>query len=175
MTLSDQASALERENQRHKPGDKAMRLTTLILALLFSVALVTSILQPAEAPEPLKPAEAIMTYRIIEERTMPREETQEPKPMIFEATAYCYTGNRTATGTWPSRGTIAVDPEVIPLGSKLYVEGYGEGIAEDTGGAIQGHIIDLYMESEDECWAWGRRQVKVQVGLEDYHEAHRKF
>ena len=163
MTLSDQVSALERENQRHKPGYKAMRLTTLILALLFSVALVTSRLQPAEAPEPLKPAEAIMTYRIIEERTMPREEPQEPKPMIFEATAYCYTGNRTATGTWPSRGTIAVDPEVIPLGSKLYVEGYGEGIAEDTGGAIKGEIIDLYMEDRNEALSWGRRQVEVRI------------
>ena len=163
MTLSDQVSALERENQRHKPGYKAMRLTTLILALLFSVALVTSRLQPAEAPEPLKPAEAIMTYRIIEERTIPREETREPKPMIFEATAYCYTGNRTATGTWPSRGTIAVDPEVIPLGSKLYVEGYGEGIAEDTGGAIKGEIIDLYMEDRNEALSWGRRQVEVRI------------
>ena len=104
-----------------------------------------------------------MTYRIIEERTMPREETREPKPMIFEATAYCYTGNRTATGTWPSRGTIAVDTTIIPLGTRLFVEGYGEGIAEDTGGAIQGHIIDLYMESEDECWAWGRRTVEVRI------------
>ena len=143
--------------------------------LLLVAALVTSGLQPVEAPEPLEPAEAIMTYRIIEERTMPREEPQEPEPMIFEATAYTWTGNQTATGTWPSRGTIAVDPAIIPLGTRLYVEGYGEGIAEDTGGAIQGEIIDLYMESEDECWAWGRRQVKVQVGLENYYEAHRKF
>ena len=140
-----------------------MRLTTLIPALLFSAALVTSGLQPAEAPEPLEPAEAIMTYRIIEERTMPREEPQEPEPMIFEATAYCYTGNRTATGTWPSRGTIAVDPEVIPLGTRLHIEGYGEGIAEDTGGAIKGEIIDLYMESEAECWEFGRRQVEVRI------------
>lgn len=163
MTLSDQVSALERENQRHKPGYKAMWLTTLILALLFSVALVTSRLQPIEAPEPLEPAEAIMTYRIMEERTMPKEEPQEPEPMIFEATAYTWTGNQTATGTWPSRGTIAVDPAIIPLGTRLYVEGYGEGIAEDTGGAIKGEILDLYMESEDECWSWGRRTVEVRI------------
>jgi 3D (Asp-Asp-Asp) domain-containing protein len=140
-----------------------MRLTTLIPALLFSAALVTSGLQPAEAPEPLEPAEAIMTYRIIEERTMPREEPQEPEPMIFEATAYCYTGNRTATGTWPSRGTIAVDPEVIPLGTRLHIEGYGEGIAEDTGGAIRGEIIDLYMLDRNEALSWGRRQVEVRI------------
>ena len=131
--------------------------------LLLVAALIFSGLTPTEAPEPLEPAEAIMTYRIIEERTMPREEPQEPKPMIFEATAYTWTGNRTATGTWPSRGTIAVDPTIIPLGTRLFVEGYGEGIAEDVGGAIQGEIIDLYMESEAECWEFGRRQVEVRI------------
>ena len=131
-----------------------MRLTTLIPALLFSAALVTSGLQPAEAPTVIEaPGTSISEYRQIE----------APEPMIFEATAYCYTGNRTATGTWPSRGTIAVDPAIIPLGTQLYIEGYGEGIAEDTGGAIRGHIIDLYMESEDECWAWGRRTVEVRI------------
>lgn len=134
----------------------------ILPALLCAVALAISGLRPAPAI-PIEPAEAVMAYRIMEERTMPREEPQEPEPMIFEATAYCYTGNQTATGTWPSRGTIAVDPAIIPLGTRLYVEGYGEGIAEDTGGAIQGHKIDLYMESEDECWAWGRRTVKVRI------------
>jgi 3D (Asp-Asp-Asp) domain-containing protein len=133
----------------------------IVPAILIVVALILSPVTPVEAPEPLEPAEAIMTYRIMEERTMPREEPQEP--MIFEATAYTWTGNQTATGTWPSRGTIAVDPAIIPLGTRLYVEGYGEGIAEDTGGAIKGEILDLYMESEDECWSWGRRTVEVRI------------
>lgn len=124
--------------------------------LLLVAALIFSGLTPTEAPPPLEPAGTdILEYRQIE--------APEPEVMIFEATAYCYTGNQTATGTWPSRGTIAVDPAIIPLGTRLYVEGYGEGIAEDTGGAIQGHIIDLYMESEDECWAWGRRTVEVRI------------
>lgn len=83
------------------------------------------------------------------------------EPMVMEATAYTWTGNRTATGTWPSRGTVAVDPEVIPLGTKLYIEGYGPAVAEDTGGAIKGEIIDLYMETKDECWQWGRQEVEV--------------
>jgi len=120
--------------------------------LLFAAALIFSGLRPIEAP-PMEPAGTdIMEYRHIE--------APEPEVMIFEATAYCYTGNRTATGTWPSRGTIAVDPTIIPLGTRLFVEGYGEGIAEDVGGAIQGEIIDLYMESEDECWAWDGEQWK---------------
>jgi 3D (Asp-Asp-Asp) domain-containing protein len=124
--------------------------------LLLVAVLIFSGLTPAEAPTVIESAgTSISEYRQIE--------APEPEVMIFEATAYCYTGNRTATGTWPSRGTIAVDPEVIPLGSKLYVEGYGEGIAEDTGGAIKGEILDLYMESESECWDWGRRQVEVRI------------
>ena len=92
-----------------------------------------------------------------------QEPSRGDQTMIFEATAYCYTGNRTYTGTWPSRGTVAVDPAVIPLGTRLWIEGYGEGVAEDTGGVIRGHKIDLYMESEDECLQWGRRQVEVRV------------
>jgi 3D (Asp-Asp-Asp) domain-containing protein len=55
------------------------------------------------------------------------------KTVVVEATAYTWTGNKTATGTWPKVGTIAVDPEVIPMGTRLYVEGYGWGIAADTG------------------------------------------
>lgn len=91
--------------------------------------------------------------------------SMEPEYMeiICEATAYTHTGNRTYTGTWPSRGTIAVDPKVIPLGSRLWVEGYGFGVAEDTGGAIKGHIVDVFLENEEACREWGRRKVKVRV------------
>ena len=90
-------------------------------------------------------------------------EPAEPEVMFMEATAYTWTGNRTATGTWPSRGTVAVDPRIIPLGTKLYIEGYGHAVAEDTGGAIKGNIIDLYMDDRSECLNWGRRQVEVRI------------
>lgn len=83
------------------------------------------------------------------------------KVMVMEATAYAYTGQKTATGTWPKFGTIAVDPEVIPFGSRLWVEGYGYGIAEDTGSAIKGMIIDVYMDKEDRALEWGRKKVQV--------------
>jgi len=59
---------------------------------------------------------------------------------------------------------IAVDPNVIPLGSRVWVEGYGEAIAADTGGAIKGNIIDVLVASE--AYAadnWGRRTVKVKI------------
>ncbi len=79
------------------------------------------------------------------------------RALTMESTAYTWTGNTTATGTWPTRGQIAVDPNVIPLGSKVYVEGYGFATATDTGGAIKGNIIDVYFDSYDECINWGRK------------------
>ncbi len=81
----------------------------------------------------------------------------------MKATAYTHTGNQTATGTWPKVGTIAVDPRVIPLGTRVYVVGYGYAVAEDTGGAIKGNIIDLFMETENQCINWGRRNVTVYI------------
>ena len=61
----------------------------------------------------------------------------------------------TYTGTKASRGTIAVDPKVIPFGTKLYIPGYGYGVAADTGGAIKGNKIDLCYESRTEALNWG--------------------
>ena len=79
------------------------------------------------------------------------------------ATAYTRTGNHTRSGTWPRMGTVAVDPTVIPLGSLLYVEGYGFGQALDTGGDIRGARVDLYMETEKDARAFGRRTERVRV------------
>jgi len=87
--------------------------------------------------------------------------------MIMEATAYTksveegtYKGI-TKSGTQVSRGTVSVDPRIIPLKTKLYIEGYGEAIALDTGGAIKGNRIDLYMDTKKEAFEFGRRDVKV--------------
>ena len=78
----------------------------------------------------------------------------------FQATAYTG-GGTTASGTRARVGEIAVDPSVIPLGTTVYVEGFGLRTAEDTGGAVKGHIIDIYMGSRAECIQWGRRDVTV--------------
>lgn len=85
------------------------------------------------------------------------------KQLTMTATAYTHTGHRTATGTWPSRGTVAVDPRTIPLGTPLYIEGYGFGVAADTGGAIKGNRVDVFIESERNALKWGKRTVKVQI------------
>lgn len=87
----------------------------------------------------------------------------------YSMIATAYTGHGiTAMGLKPVRdpnglSTVAIDPSVIPLGSKVYVEGYGYAIASDTGGAIKGNKIDVYMNSNEECFAFGRRTVTVNV------------
>lgn len=81
--------------------------------------------------------------------------------MTMTATAYCLQGN-TATGMPVGRGIIAVDPGVIPLGSRVYVSGYGDAIAADTGGAIGGNRIDVWLPCS-EAYAWGSRTVTVTI------------
>lgn len=83
--------------------------------------------------------------------------------LTVEAYAYCYTTTRTACGTYPAYGTIAVDPKVIPLGSKIYVPGYGWGTALDTGASIKGNKIDIWFPTEKQCYSWGVRSVKIKV------------
>ena len=85
-----------------------------------------------------------------------------------EATAYTG-GGTTATGTPARYGAIAVDPDVIPYGTRMYIVSndgywiYGEATAEDCGGAINGYIIDLYFDSYDTCIQFGRRDCTVYI------------
>lgn len=91
--------------------------------------------------------------------------------MTLEATAYYPgpnnfgggVGPTTAIGILARRGVVAVDPAVIKLGSRVHVEGYGEAVAGDTGGAIRGNRIDLCFDSYEEAMDFGRRTVKVHI------------
>lgn len=88
------------------------------------------------------------------------------KTITMVSTAYAaesFRHSKTATGTRAVRGVVAVDPKVIPLGTKLYVEGYGYAVAADTGGAIKGNRIDLVMNTVKECRKWGRKKVQVHI------------
>lgn len=78
----------------------------------------------------------------------------------FEATCYALTPKKGGQG---GPGSIAVDPRVIPLGTKLWVEGYGAGAARDTGGAIKGRRVDVWLSTDAACLKWGRRMVEVRV------------
>lgn len=87
------------------------------------------------------------------------------------ATGYCpcskcnwpYAGHPSYLGYPLKHGIIAVDPRVIPMGSSLYVEGYGTGIAADQGGAIKGSHIDLCFSTHQQALNWGVRTVKVTI------------
>lgn len=97
------------------------------------------------------------------------------KTIVMQATAYdlsyASTGKRpgdkgygiTASGMKAGPGVVAVDPRVIPLGTRLYIEGYGNAIAGDTGGAIKGNRIDLFFSSNSAARQFGRRNIKVTI------------
>ena len=97
--------------------------------------------------------------------------TKSYKTIKVSATAYTANcrgcSGITATGINlkknPNKKVIAVDPRIIPLGSKVWVEGYGEAIAGDTGGAIKGNKIDVFLPTTKKALNWGRRTVTVKV------------
>ncbi len=129
-----------------------------------------------------------VTHEVIERGTIPVKTIQGTKEtflyskvMEMDATAYTLAPEEcggkepgdplygiTRSGLPAARGRIAVDPSVIPLFTKVYVEtvdgrflDYGMSVAADTGSAIKGNIIDLYMEEKAEALRWGRRKVRV--------------
>lgn len=91
--------------------------------------------------------------------------------MTVEATAYtayCYgcigiTAYGIDLRSNPEEKVIAVDPTVIPLGTKVWVEGYGEAIAGDTGGAIKGNRIDVFIPTYDGAIEWGRQEITLKI------------
>lgn len=95
------------------------------------------------------------------------------KVLDVVATAYSselISNKLTATGAVARVGLIAVDPKVIPLGTRLYITSadgkswvYGYAVAADTGGAIKGNKIDLFFNTERECWRFGRQRAKVYI------------
>jgi 3D (Asp-Asp-Asp) domain-containing protein len=84
------------------------------------------------------------------------------RTLVVDAVAYHLPGH-TASGLPVGVGVIAVDPSVIPLGTRVFVPGYGPAVAADTGSAIRGAIIDLWMPSTAAARAWGRRTVTITV------------
>ena len=80
--------------------------------------------------------------------------------MTVSSTGYALPG-RTATGVPVGWGVVAVDPALIPLGTRMTIPGYGEGVAADTGSAVRGATIDLWFPSLAQARAWGRRTITI--------------
>ncbi|MFC3882056.1 ubiquitin-like domain-containing protein [Bacillus songklensis] len=100
-----------------------------------------------------------------------RDDHQSGREFYVQSTAYTAfcsgCSGKTRTGidlrANPNAKVIAVDPSIIPLGSKVYVEGYGYAIAADTGGAIKGNKIDVFFADKSRAYTWGRRTIKIKV------------
>ena len=82
--------------------------------------------------------------------------------MVVDVVAYCG-GVGTASGLPLGWGTVAVDTRVFPFGTKMYIPGYGDGVAADTGSAIIGRIIDIWFPTCAQARAWGRQTVTITV------------
>ncbi len=122
-----------------------------------------------------------MTALVSRGTDLPREGEPAAYSRVITCNASAYTASTcgkspsskgygiTATGAKAKRGIIAVDPSVIPLGTRVYIESadgaysYGYAVAADTGGAIKGNKVDLYMDSYSQCTQFGRRRVKVYI------------
>ena len=163
--------------QKGVPGEKKVTLKNKIVNGIVrgSVVLKEEIIKEAvpqiiEVPMKSKESKAEVLTRGASRKYVMNATAYEAGPLS--------TGKRpgdrgygiTASGTRARRGTVAVDPRVIPLGTKLYVKSlnpdipdYGYAIAEDTGGAIKGMKIDLFMNTVSECFQFGRRQVEVYI------------
>lgn len=141
---------------------RAAAITAIILELLWPVPLGNEPAQ-AKAEPAMTPAPSTYQREIVHTPAISRGTQDQGREMVIQATAYTHTGHKTFTETWPHRGTVAVDPKVIPLGSRIWVEGYGWGLAEDTGGLIKGRIIDLFMETKGEAVKWGRQNIVIRV------------
>jgi len=117
----------------------------------------TNVSQPIEQPK-----EEVQVSSDVE------ESVKEMTVTATAYTAYCKgCSGTTAIGidlrANPNQRVIAVDPRVIPLGTKVWVEGYGEAIAGDTGGAIKGNKIDVFIPSQKSAMAWGVKTVKIRI------------
>jgi len=108
-----------------------------------------------------KPQNQVLLVGTLTTVTRGAQELRFREMIRAESTAYTYTGRNTATGLAPGPGTVAVDPRVIPMGSRLYIDGYGMGRAMDTGGSIRGNRVDVFFPTRQEAVQWGRRTVNV--------------
>ncbi len=164
---SDMTQGKEKVVQEGVPGEK---LITTEVVYENGTEVSRRVLSEKIQKAPVKKIVDIGTLGVV--RASRGGEFSYSEKITLTSTAYTAdrgdAGSHTATGTKCRRdvngySTVAVDPRVIPLGTKLYIEGYGLAIAEDTGGAIKGKKIDVYLNTYEEMINWGRKQVNVYI------------
>ena len=147
-------------------GRSAIIASTLLLSLIIFSA-TPSIAEPQSEPQTSKASKS--QEETAQGKVDPKAATPVIQPTLpasnYVATAYSLRG-KTASGRMVSRGLIAADPRVLPLGSRVRLEhpGYtGEYLVADTGGMIKGRRIDIWIPSTREAMRFGRRTVKLTV------------
>jgi 3D (Asp-Asp-Asp) domain-containing protein len=159
QTLADQASQSVVDLQRAH-AERTSYLASLSNQQRLNAAAISSYQQQALAVEAKARQLATVAATPVSSTTpiAPGAHT-----LTVTATGYSMHGS-TATGAPTGWGVVAVDPSVIPLGTRLSIPGYGSGVAADTGGAIQGATIDLWFPTVAQANAWGRRTVTISLG-----------
>jgi 3D (Asp-Asp-Asp) domain-containing protein len=136
-------------------AQRSSYLAALSTQRRLNAAAVSSLQQQAEAVE----ARARQLAALAAQGSA-RETGTGGQTLTVVATGYSLNG-ATATGAPSGWGVVAVDPSVIPLGTRMSIPGYGEGVASDTGSAVQGTTIDLWFPSPAQAAAWGRRSITI--------------
>ena len=169
-----------------KKGVKGSQLVSYNQKLVNGVPTLTEIVsttilsKPIDAiklvgtkPVPANPKNWVST--IVPTKTIELDANGVPlnykSKLVVRATAYTHTGNRTSTGVWPKPGHIAVNPKIIPYGTKMFIKTvdgkyiYGYAVAADTGGFIKKHPtgIDLFMDTERQCIKFGVRKAEIYI------------
>ncbi len=138
-------------------------LETAASARLAYVSSLRSQLRAAQVQSVVRTAHAAQAKSQRLQRAIPAPPPSHgARKLVVKATCYDLPGH-TATGMPVGHGVVAVDPSVIPLGTKLYIPGYGNGVAADIGGGIRGAIIDLWYATYAQCAAWGVRTVTITI------------
>ena len=159
------AAAYEVPANRDNPNQSAGKVESLQVGLDDSIPATLPAATPPPAPPPPAPP-------------APRPPAPAPRPVAVTPVVVtgpqgrylgtflvtCYDlGGHTATGATPTTATVAVDPRVIPFGTRIYVDGAGVRVAQDTGGAIVGHRLDIWEPTAAQCNAWGSENRSVWI------------
>src|SRR5262245_50166713 len=177
MSQRGLARATEKLARNYRTGEPDLKKITSILGSTLGVLLLFSVISYAKSliqSQSQKPAAQEKVLEVAGQIPETAPEAVPPKTaevapanpfQMYSATAYSLRG-RTASGQYVTRGLIAADPRVLPIGTRVRVEAgpwTGEYLVADTGGAIKGRKIDIWTPSSREAMQFGRRAVKLTV------------
>jgi len=154
-----------------KEGKNGVMSKTFEVTLENGKEVSRDLLSEKQVKEKQDKVVAVGTIEVTQVASRGENVSEEGTELYVNSTAYTAScsgcSGHTATGidlkSNPNAKVIAVDPSVIPLGTKVYVEGYGYAIAGDTGGAVKGKKIDVFFPTKAEAYRWGNKQVRIKI------------